>query len=173
MLVQQIEINHMSINQSHNWFWHQCLHNHCPDVHFVRSPGVGLRVTPLIWGVKVLHMKEQYMRIKHLCQLPWKETQVIASQHSHRKPSHVTTMNTLHCQQNMTRRRINHNVCINIPKGTLSCWSTVPALTLGRVGRLPRAEGLRGPLSSKKGASGCSGLLQNSRYLHMQLASYS
>jgi len=28
---------------------------------------------------------------------------------------------------------------------------TGPALTLGRVGRLPRAEGLRGPPSSKKG----------------------
>ena len=29
---------------------------------------------------------------------------------------------------------------------------TVPALALGRVGSLPRASGLRGPHSSKKGA---------------------
>jgi len=33
-------------------------------------------------------------------------------------------------------------------------YSAVPALTLSRVGRLPRASGLRGPPSSKKEAWG-------------------
>jgi len=38
----------------------------------------------------------------------------------------------------------------NFLGGVLLYPLAVPALTLGRVGRLPRASGLRGPPSSKK-----------------------
>ena len=49
-----------------------------------------------------------------------------------------------------------------------------PALTLGRVGSLPRASGLRGPPSTKKGASGlqiaCTSIIKC--YSYSQLHSH-